>query len=157
MLDTKTLKRSADNLIKLEDIESLILTPAPSPAKRSRSDSYESPGSNCSNSSDDSFTPTVTKKSTGKRRGRPPKTETEVLSPSKFPPMKDSDWKYVVMRHKNNEASRRSRLQRKGKETKIFTEAQLLEQDYDRLIKEEHELKKECAKWRRALMRLAVL
>lgn len=151
MLDTKTLKH------KLEDIQSLILTPAPSPAKRSRANSYESPGSNCSNSSDESFTPTNAKKTSGKRRGRPPKTDADLPSPSAFKDMDEADVKYVMMRYKNNEASRRSRLNRKGKESKIFVEARLLEADYDRLVKKEQELENECAKWRRALMRLAVL
>lgn len=155
MLDTKSLKRAAE--IKIEDLQSFILTPASSPAKRSRADSYESPGSNCSNSSDESFEPTVVQKSTGKRRGRPPKTEPEVFSPSQLKLMSAEDVKYALMRHKNNEASRRSRLNRKGKETKIFTEAEILQHEHERLVKEDIELQRECEKWRRAVMRLAVL
>lgn len=157
MHDMKTLKRSANAMIKLEEIETLIPTPAQSPAKRLRLNSYESPNSNQSSiASDDSFVVEVRKKP-AKRRGRPPKTEPTVLSPTMSKNMSEEDWKYMVMRTKNNEASRRSRQNRRGQETEIFKEARELEENYEKLIKQENDLKKECNRWRRAVMRLAQL
>lgn len=155
MIEVQSLKRSAVVL----DLDSL-LTPDTSPSKRSRQNSYESPNSVQSMSSWDDDTSSMTSSQPpkpAKRRGRPPKTEPTPLSPSQFQHLSETDYKYMEMRVRNNEASRRSRLNRKDKETQIMMEATKLESNHRNLVKEEEYLTNECAKWRRAVMRLAVM
>lgn len=146
---------------KFKDIFTMIPTPAPTPIKRSRQSSYDSPNSvqsmTSTNASDDSFASTSTNVTPVKRRGRPPKTGPTVLSPSQFKHLSEVDRKYIEMRNKNNEASRLSRLNRKGKETEIMKAARILEETHSRLEKQEKEVDKEIEKWRKFLLRLAEL
>lgn len=58
-----------------------------------------------------------------KRRGRPPKTESRPISPTELLHMNESDARYVQMRNKNNEASRKSRINRKDREQTLEAEA----------------------------------
>lgn len=158
MIDTANLKRSPTHL----NFEPYLETPAstPKPAKRRRI-SYDNPGSvqsfTSTNVSDDSFAPSTPASTTStKRRGRPPKTSCEPPSPSQYKHLTPEGFKYMQMRNKNNEASRRSRLNRKGKENAIDVEARLLEEQYRKLAARDEEVQRECARWRRAVMRLAL-
>lgn len=63
--------------------------------------------------------------------------------------------KYMAMRNKNNEASRRSRINRKDREHQIESEARQLENEHKLLAEEEKVLIKQVAKWRQAVMKLA--
>lgn len=135
------------------DLEGIIKEHSPVPIKRRRIDSYDNPGSvqsitSTTVSEDSSAAPT-------KRRGRPPKTSCTLPSPSMYKHLPESDWKYMEMRNKNNEASRRSRINRKDREHQIETEAKQLENEYILLEKEERILIKQVAKWRSAVMKLA--
>ncbi|KAG4068311.1 hypothetical protein HA402_007831 [Bradysia odoriphaga] len=137
------------------DLESIINEQCPTPTKRRRVNSYDNPGSVQSVTStivsDDSSRPAP------KRRGRPPKTTSTIPSPSLYKDLSESDWKYLEMRNKNNEASRRSRINRKDRESKIEAEARELETEYNTLAKEEKTLLKQVAKWRQAVMKLALV
>lgn len=137
------------------DLESIINEQCPVPTKRRRLNSYDNPGSVQSVTStivsDDSSRPAP------KRRGRPPKTTSTLPSPSMFKHLSESDWKYVEMRNKNNEASRRSRINRKDREHQIEEEARELEAEYNTLAEEEKALLKQVAKWRQAVMKLALV
>lgn len=140
-------KRPAAKMLKIEDLEAMIPTPSATPMKRSRQSSVFSEDS-CSTSSS-TFTP--------KRRGRPPKTESTVLSPTVYKHLSETDRRYLEMRNKNNEASRRSRQNRKGKETKVMTEAMKMEMKNMELMTQLHELNREREIWRRAVLRMAKL
>lgn len=135
-------------------MEAIINEQCPIPTKRRRINSYENPGSVQSVTStivsDDSSTVPAPK-----RRGRPPKTECTLPSPSLYKHLSESDWKYMEMRNKNNEASRRSRINRKDREHQIESEARELENEFRILSEEEKSLLKQVAKWRSAVMKLA--
>lgn len=137
------------------NLEAIINEQSPIPTKRRRLNSYDNPGSVQSVTStivsDDSSRPAP------KRRGRPPKTTSTLPSPSMFQHLSESDWKYVEMRNKNNEASRRSRVNRKDREHQIEEEARELESEYNTLAEEEKALLKQVAKWRQAVMKLALV
>lgn len=107
------------------------------------------------NYSDDSSA-TDTLAPTKKRRGRPPKTSCSMPSPSQFSNLDEKDYRYQEMRHKNNEASRRSRLNRKEKEDSAMNECNKLEQTYESLCIKEKNLKRQVYKLRAALMKLAL-
>lgn len=92
---------------------------------------------------------------TKRPRGRPPKTEPTVISPSEYKRLSPSDRKYIEMRLKNNEASRRSRLNRKGKEEAIFEEFNALLAKNEYLKESDRKMDIEIRKWRRGLMKLA--
>lgn len=136
-------KRSA---IQIEDIEAMIPTPSATPMKRSRQNSAQS---------NDSFSTTSSTIFSPKRRGRPPKTEATPISPSVYKHLNENDRKYLEMRNKNNEASRRSRQNRRGKETHVMTEAMKLEQRNKELTSTFEKLDKLRHIWRRAVIRLA--
>lgn len=89
-----------------------------------------------------------------KRRGRPPKTTCSMPSPSQFD---EKDVRYQEMRYKNNEASRRSRLNRKEKEEQAMAECHELEQKHSVLRTQEAALERELKKMRSAVMKLAQL
>lgn len=143
MIDIRLKRRS-------EDLDDLIGTTPVIPAKRSRRPSYENPTSVQSfastNVSDDSF-------GSVKKRGRPRKLVSSAPSPSDYSP---EDYRYVEMRHKNNEASRRSRLSRKDKEIKLYHESTDLERKHAELKTIEAKLQRDCDKWKRAVLRLAL-
>lgn len=92
-----------------------------------------------------------------KRRGRPPKQTSLQLDPSFYQDLNEEDQRYREQRDKNNEASRKSRINRRDRELKLEHEANALNQQYEELKNDEKELIRECAKWRRAVMRLALL
>lgn len=90
-------------------------------------------------------------------RGRPPKTEPVQISPAELKNLSASDARYHLMRIKNNEASRRSRLSRKSKEDKLFDELARLEDENERLKQKDDDLEVELKCWRKRLMKLAKL
>lgn len=137
--------------------------------KRRRQNSYDNPSSVQSATStiesDDMSMPATSRASTPasasssapKRRGRPPKTTPTPLSPSQLRHMNESDLRYFQMRNKNNEASRRSRVNRKDREQQIEDEAQDLESRYAELQNKERTLERDCKRWKNAVMKLAIL
>lgn len=141
-------KRPAAQMLTLDDLEKMILTPSATPMKRSRQ---------CSVFSEDSCSTTSSSPKTTKRRGRPPKTQPTVLSPSVIESMDEIERKYAEMRNKNNEASRRSRQNRRGKETEVVTEAMKLEMKYTKLSECYAKLDHEREVWRRRVLRMANL
>ncbi|XP_053692299.1 uncharacterized protein LOC128740725 [Sabethes cyaneus] len=92
-----------------------------------------------------------------KRRGRPPKTSSSIRDRSEYQHLSEADMRYREQRDKNNEASRKSRINRKDREHKLEDEAQQLNRQHELLVKEEQQLIKECDRWRKAVMRLALL
>lgn len=93
-----------------------------------------------------------------KRRGRPPKTSCSMPSPSQYGENFDEkDVRYQEMRYKNNEASRRSRLNRKEKEELAMAECHELEQRHLVLRTNRVKLEREVEKMRSAVMKLAQL
>lgn len=127
-------------------------TRASSPST-SISSEYINPSSVQSSTSDDSFST----HRPAKRRGRPPKPVPSLLDPNEIANLSPEDLKYRELRNKNNEASRRSRLNRKDKETQIEEEARELETQFNMLESEERKLIRKCAQWREAVMKLALL
>lgn len=148
------IDRSARKRIAIELAEYIT---SPVKSKRRRS-SYEDPASVQSCQSFDSQAlSSVASPHQPKRRGRPPKPLGSTPSPSHFSHLNSDDMKYAEMRNKNNEASRRSRMNRRDKETAIFQEADQLERMHKELSAVENQLKRDCNKWRRAVMKLALL
>lgn len=92
-----------------------------------------------------------------KRRGRPPKPVSSVRDRSEYEHLNEADMRYREQRDKNNEASRKSRINRKDRESKLEEESAELIQKYEVLEGKERELIRECARWRKAVMRLALL
>lgn len=86
-----------------------------------------------------------------KRRGRPPKTETRPISPTELQNMDASDARYVLMRNKNNEASRRSRINRKDRELILESEADVLSMENERLLELEQRLEQRVLRLKEAL------
>lgn len=125
-------------------------TRASSPSTSVFSD-YINPSSVASTSSDDSF---VAPK---KRRGRPAKPVSALLDPNEIAALSNEEQKYRELRNKNNEASRRSRLNRKVHETQLDREANELMEDYRRLEVQEQKLVKRCERWRQAVFQLALI
>jgi Basic region leucine zipper len=120
------------------------------------------PGSvqSSTNSQDDDYESACSSQheSRPKRRGRPPKPiESRPMSPSEYSHLSEADWKYRELRNKNNEASRRSRQNRKAKESTIECEANEMTRRYRVLEVQERKLIKQCAKWRKAVMALALI
>uniref|UniRef100_A0A182W4L1 BZIP domain-containing protein n=1 Tax=Anopheles minimus TaxID=112268 RepID=A0A182W4L1_9DIPT len=92
-----------------------------------------------------------------KRRGRPPKVAGTVRDRSQYQHLSEADWRYREQRDKNNEASRKSRINRKDRELKLEEEADRLSAQHQKLSYEERRLKQDCQRWRKAVMRLALL
>lgn len=92
-----------------------------------------------------------------KRRGRPPKAVSSIRDRSEYDHLNEADMRYREQRDKNNEASRKSRINRKDRELKLEGEARELNRNYEVLVTEEEHLIKECSRWRKAVMRLALL
>ncbi|XP_050088688.1 uncharacterized protein LOC126572973 [Anopheles aquasalis] len=93
-----------------------------------------------------------------KRRGRPPKTPGgTVRDRSAYQHLSEADWRYREQRDKNNEASRKSRINRKDRELKLEAEADELSEKHRKLSFDEKRLQRECQKWRKAVMKLALL
>lgn len=152
--------------IKLEDIiERACPTPIPTP-KRSRENSFEQIGETSMSSfgrlsrkrrisSRASIASDI--EQTKRPRGRPPKTEPTVISPTVRKELDPEKLKYLESRLKNNEASRRSRLNRKGKEGKIFDELKYQEDRHQRLTLIDANLDRQVDNWKKKVLKLAIL
>lgn len=92
-----------------------------------------------------------------KRRGRPPKQDSSIRDRSEYQHLNEEDQRYREQRDKNNEASRRSRLNRRDREIRLEQEADELKRQYEELKDEERTLIQDCSRWRKAVMRLALL
>lgn len=92
-----------------------------------------------------------------KRRGRPPKAHSTPISPSQLLNMSETDVRYFQMRDKNNEASRRSRLNRKDREQQFSEEAADLEATNRRLVELERRLEAQCSRWKKRVLQLATV
>lgn len=90
-------------------------------------------------------------------RGRPPKAGPTVIPPAEFKRLSPSDRKYYEMRIKNNEASRRSRLNRKGKEEALFDQQIRLENEHRNLLAMDAKIDIELEKWKKKLIKLYAL
>ncbi|XP_053678531.1 uncharacterized protein LOC128728906 [Anopheles nili] len=119
----------------------------------SRIGSLSSASSACGDSSSDVSSGTKAPK----RRGRPPKTAGTVRDRSQYQHLSEADWRYREQRDKNNEASRKSRINRKDRELKLELEADRLNAQHQKLSYEERRLQVDCQRWRKAVMKLALL
>lgn len=146
--------------IKIEDIQQALPTPAPTPTKRSRENS-------CETSDSSSIRSTPRKRRTTSRyseddqpkrpRGRPPKTEPEILSLAERRRLSATDLRHKEMRIKNNESSRRSRANRKGKEGLIIDQLQFQEKRFHDLQRENEQLELQVALWHKRVFKLATI
>lgn len=130
------------------------LTSSTNYSKRSRASATSSTASSVCG---DSVSETSSRPNVAKRRGRPPKTVSLIRDRSEYEHLNEADMRYREQRDKNNEASRKSRINRKDRELKLEDEARELKQQYAVLEGEERQLIQDCARWRRAVMRLALL
>lgn len=132
-----------------------LATPPPRRAvkRRERSESldYSPPSSVQSLDSSSCCSSTITARPTPKRRGRPPKSATRPLSPTELEQMDPSDARYMQMRNKNNEASRRSRINRKERELELESESSQLMEEHSRLSELEQRLAQKVKRFEVAL------
>lgn len=169
MVEMNNSKQNVEEKNSIASIEQILPTPVASPQNKH---------TECTHYDDDIETtstivpPTVraTKRRAASRtidfsevqqpkrsRGRPPKTEPTVISPTEYKKLSLADRKYYEMRVKNNEASRRSRLSKKGKEEALFDELHHLEQKYQQLQQKDHQIDYDLEKWKKRLLKLAQL
>lgn len=155
-----SIRPKRKSTIALEELTELIQAPkqrrystrtrASSPSTSTLSE-YINPSSVQSNaSSDDSYR-------TPRRRGRPAKPVASLLNLNEFAHLSPEDLRYRELRNKNNEASRRSRMQRRTKEQKLEDEENELSQEYKFLEVEVVKLERQCKKWRKTVMDLAMV
>lgn len=102
--------------------------------------------------SESNLSKTLKAKKKQEKRGRPAKLPGETLKVEIIPGESEDDFKYRELRNKNNEASRRSRMLRKERETQILTTLQELEEHHQELIKTVSHLEEECNKYRSKLL-----
>lgn len=104
-----------------------------------------------SGSSDES-TPRIVK------RGRPPKPLGWRPDPEQYSHISDEkDKKYIEMRIRNNESSRKSRFNRKEKDMSLNNEADELERRHKWLSDTENKLRREVERWKRGVIELTLL
>ncbi|XP_031620716.1 uncharacterized protein LOC116339151 isoform X2 [Contarinia nasturtii] len=89
-------------------------------------------------------------------RGRPPKTGPSTIPPAQLKRLNSTERMRLEQRIKNNEASRKSRLNRKGKENTLFLELDLLMTINEQLKKNDQRLDVEIGKWKNRLLKLAM-
>lgn len=99
----------------------------------------------------------ITPSAAPKRRGRPPKAHSTPISPTQLRDMSETDVRYFQMRDKNNEASRRSRLNRKDREQQFSEEAAHLEDTNRKLVALERRLEAQCSRWKERVLQLATV
>lgn len=137
-------------MITIDNIDELT---ASTNRKKSRYAASSTTSSLCGdNASETSSTPRAQK-----RRGRPPKQDSSIRDRSEYQHLNEDDLRYREQRDKNNEASRRSRLNRRDREVRLEQEADELKRQFEELKGEERTLIQDCARWRKAVMRLALL
>lgn len=147
-LSVSPAKRKLPPVITLDNLDELTSSSTP---KKFRSTTSSTASSVCGDSTSD-------RSSIGKkRRGRPPKQTSLRFDRSEYEHLSEQDQRYREQRDKNNEASRKSRINRRDRELKLESEADALNAQYEELENEERKLIRDCARWRRAVMRLALL
>uniref|UniRef100_A0A336M5Z8 CSON011385 protein n=1 Tax=Culicoides sonorensis TaxID=179676 RepID=A0A336M5Z8_CULSO len=136
---TSSIRPKRKSSVTIETLTELIQTPKRRYSSRTRASTpstiseYLNPSSVQSTaSSDDSYR-------TPKRRGRPAKPVASLLDLNEFAHLSPEDLRYRELRNKNNEASRRSRMQKRSREQMLEDEAQKLESDYKFLEMEQPE------------------
>lgn len=140
-------------IITIENIDELTASTNRKKPRYSAAATWSTTSSLCGdNASETTSTPRAQK-----RRGRPPKQESSIRDRSEYQHLNDDDFRYREQRDKNNEASRRSRLNRRDREVRLEQEGDELKRHYEELKGEEQTLIQDCARWRRAVMRLALL
>lgn len=149
LLSNAPLKRKLP-LITLDNLDELTSCSIP---KKYRSATSSTASSVCG----DSVSEVSSSASKKKRRGRPPKQTSLVADRSEYQHLSEQDLRYREQRDKNNEASRKSRVNRRDRELKLESEADALNKQFEELEREEREVIRDCARWRRAVMRLALL
>lgn len=90
-------------------------------------------------------------------RGRPPKTEPTIISPSEYKKLNAADRRYFELRNKNNEASRRSRLNKKFKEDAQSETLEKLMKQNAILKAKDAQLEREMKIWQNRVFKLADL
>jgi len=149
---TISIEELAADVLKSPKHSYNIRTRCSSPSTSIYSD-YINPSSVASTTSDDTYEDEKPKK----RRGRPPKPVEALLDPNELANLSPEDMRYREQRNKNNEASRRSRMNRKDREGQLEQEAYELEQQYKQLEVEEQKLVRKCERWKQAVMQIALL
>lgn len=172
MIDANSIKKEVEHDVSISNIEQILPTPIASPSMQSMQNDDEimdepmSPVPTPVNErakrvlkrrtpikyeSDDDYQPAK------RPRGRPPKTEPTQLTPAELKRLSPSDRKYAEMRLKNNEASRRSRLNRKGKEEALFDQLESLQTINDELKALDSSLDRQLKSWENKFLKLARL
>lgn len=156
---TSSSRPKRKSTISREQLDDILQAPQPKRrySTRTRASSpstiseYINPSSVTSNaSSDDSYR-------TPKRRGRPAKPVASLLDLNEFAHLSPEDLRYRELRNKNNEASRRSRQNRRSKEQQLEDEANELTQRYKYMEIEVKKLEKLCLKYREKVKEMALL
>lgn len=163
--------KHVEETVSIPNIEQILPTPVASPKSKPTEidDEIQSPPMT-------TFTPELTpEKRTSKRRaatkivdfseeispkrprGRPPKAGPTQISPTELKRLNPTDRKYLMMRVKNNEASRRSRLHRKDKEEGLFSKLDELERKNRELHAEDVYLDHQLEMWKKKLFKLYAL
>nr|XP_019544073.2 cell death specification protein 2-like [Aedes albopictus] len=142
--NTRSTKRKLP-IITLDNLEELTASTTP---KKFRSPTSSTASSVCGDSVSEASA------STKKRRGRPPKQSNPYPDRAEYDHLNEEDLRYRRQRDKNNEASRKSRNNRRDRELMLEYEANILRQKHRELENEEQKLIRECARWRQAVMRL---
>lgn len=176
MIEVNSIKQEIEHDVSISNIEQILPTPIASPnikqmqhanhddeiiepvspvpavveARAKRILKRRAATKRVLDSSDDDFQPK-------RPRGRPPKTEPTKISATELKRLNPSDRRYYEMRVKNNEASRRSRLNRKGKEEALFDELAGLEKLNRELTKRDTELNKQLRNWEKRFLKLATI
>lgn len=92
-----------------------------------------------------------------RKRGRPAKPVDWTPDPSEYENLSQKDKRYVTLRLRNNEASRRSRLNRKIKQEEFENEAAELEKRNVWLTVMENSLRREVERWKKGVIELVML
>lgn len=162
-------KQDAEECVSIPKIEQILPTPVASPKNNeelyseidetddTNDSTWNTPVKRTSKRRRISSTTTDCSEIQAKRpRGRPPKTGPDTISPAQLKRLNSSERKHLEQRIKNNEASRKSRLNRKDKENTLFVEYDNLLKESERLTKQDKELDREIAKWKKRVLKLAM-
>ncbi|XP_019530005.3 uncharacterized protein LOC109401859 [Aedes albopictus] len=156
-------------IITLDNLEELTASTTP---KKFRSPTSSTASSVCGDSASETSSPAKKRRgrppkqssldstseassSAKKRLGRPPKQSSLYPDRAEYEHLSEQDLRYRRQRDKNNEASRKSRNNRRDRQLMLEYEANTLLQKHRELENEEQQLIRDCARWRRAVMRLA--
>lgn len=146
--------------IKSEQIEYMLPTPATTPEKRSRASSSDLSDTTTIRSSTRKRQPSsrlMNNDQPKRSRGRPPITEPLQLSIADLRMLSTSEIRNKELRMKNNEASRRSRLNRKGKELSITDQLHVQESRFADLKREDKHLDQQLTLWKKRVFKLATI